>query len=272
MPDSTLVVLGAGPGMGRAVARRFGSEGFRVALVARNPERLDAIRAELAGEGIDAAGFPADLADPSVVPDLVRAITDRFGPIDVVHHAPSGPDWLRLRVHVLEAGPQSFDAPLDLLVRTPAAVVRAVLPGMTERGHGAILSGLAISAGQPYPELGNISAAGAAARSYLQSLHAALEGTGVFAGLVQVGGLVADSLAAELFATMRPGEPLPPAIDPADLAAAVWELYARRDRFEQIVTPRTSPEPGQDPDAPARARPYSANAEKAALGSQGIPG
>jgi NAD(P)-dependent dehydrogenase (short-subunit alcohol dehydrogenase family) len=50
----TIAVFGVGPGMGRSVARRFGREGFQVALVARNQTRLDAFTAELAAEGITA--------------------------------------------------------------------------------------------------------------------------------------------------------------------------------------------------------------------------
>jgi len=53
MPDATIVVLGAGPGMGRAVAHRFGTAGFRVALVARCSSRLDVLRAEVVRDGID---------------------------------------------------------------------------------------------------------------------------------------------------------------------------------------------------------------------------
>lgn len=55
----TIAVFGVGPGMGRAVARRFGREGFQVALVARNQTRLDAFTAELAADGITPPGSPA---------------------------------------------------------------------------------------------------------------------------------------------------------------------------------------------------------------------
>ncbi|MEO3804999.1 SDR family NAD(P)-dependent oxidoreductase [Nonomuraea sp. B1E8] len=50
------------PGLGVSVARRFGREGFRLALVARRKDRLDAPVEQLAGEGIEAAAFTADLA------------------------------------------------------------------------------------------------------------------------------------------------------------------------------------------------------------------
>jgi NAD(P)-dependent dehydrogenase (short-subunit alcohol dehydrogenase family) len=61
--SKTIAVFGVGPGMGRSVARRFGQEGFEVALVARNQTRLDAFTRELAADGIETAGFAGDLAD-----------------------------------------------------------------------------------------------------------------------------------------------------------------------------------------------------------------
>ena len=148
--SKTIAVFGAGPGMGRSVARRFGREGFRVALVARNQARLAAFTAELAGDGIEAAGFTADFADRDALPGVVEAITARFGPVDVLEYAPSGLDWLTRQVPVREADAASFEFPLDLLLRTPATLVRQLLPGMLERGrrrgtfrpagHAALLS------------------------------------------------------------------------------------------------------------------------------------
>src|SRR5260370_3279820 len=71
----TIAVFGAGPGMGRSVARRFGREGFQVALVARNQARLDAYTGELAADGITAAGFAGDLADPDALPGIIQPLT-----------------------------------------------------------------------------------------------------------------------------------------------------------------------------------------------------
>src|SRR3954449_5253317 len=84
----TVVVFGAGTGLGAAVARRFGREGYRVALVARTRSRVDALVASLAGEGIEAAAFTADLAETSEMPAVIRRIRERFGRIDVVEYAP----------------------------------------------------------------------------------------------------------------------------------------------------------------------------------------
>jgi hypothetical protein len=80
-----------------------------------------------------------------------------------------------------------------------------------------------------------------AARAYLHNLHADLAGTGVYAGLVQVAGLVGDSDAAKF--VMENWDPaiLQEPLNPADLAEALWDLYLKRDRFEEVVgLPRES--------------------------------
>jgi NAD(P)-dependent dehydrogenase (short-subunit alcohol dehydrogenase family) len=232
--SKTIAVFGAGPGMGRSVARRFGREGFRVALVARNQSRLDKFTGELAAGGIEAAGFAADFADRDKLPGVVEAITARFGPVDVLEYAPSGLDWLSRQVPVRDADAASFEFPLDLLLRTPATLVRLLLPGMLERGDGAVLFGLGVT-GMPVPQVGNVTTVAAAARAYLYNLYADLAGTGVCAGLVQVGRLVGDSDAAKFVAENWDPALLPDPLDPADLAEALWDLYLKRDRFEEVV-------------------------------------
>jgi NADP-dependent 3-hydroxy acid dehydrogenase YdfG len=232
----TIAVFGAGPGLGRSIARRFGREGFRVALVARTQTRLDTFAKELGGQGIEAVGFAADLAESRVLPSVVEAITARFGAVDVLHYAPAGVDWLlSSQTDVRQAGSQSFELPLNLLLRTPADLVQQVLPGMIERDEGAVLFALAVSASTPYPPMGNIATAAAAGRAYLENLHAGLAGTGVYAGLLQVGGMVGDSDAAQYAKQNWEPSRLPNPLDPAALADVVWDLYAKRDRFEEIV-------------------------------------
>lgn len=86
----TIAIFGAGPGLGlgASVARRFAGEGFHIALIARNKDHLNALVDQLAAEGIEAAGFTADLAAPDEIPALITAIRDRFGRIDVIEYGP----------------------------------------------------------------------------------------------------------------------------------------------------------------------------------------
>jgi len=90
--SKVIAVFGAGTGLGVSLARRFGREGFRVALVGRRKDRLDALVGQLAGEGIEAAAFPGDLSRPATAPALVDAVRERFGRIDVVEYGPVGGD------------------------------------------------------------------------------------------------------------------------------------------------------------------------------------
>ena len=62
---TTIAIVGAGPGLGAAVARRFGAEGFSIGLISRSQERADGLAAQLVGEGLQAQGFAADVRDPA---------------------------------------------------------------------------------------------------------------------------------------------------------------------------------------------------------------
>lgn len=233
--SKTIAVFGAGPGFGRSAAHRFGREGFRIALVARTRDKLDRLVAELSGQGIEAAGFAADLSDRTRLRPVLERIGERFGNIDVVHYAPAGPEWMSHQVDIRAAEPNSFEFGLNMLLRTPAELIGLTLPAMLERGDGAVLFGLAGPHDATFPQVGNVVVAVAAARAYLRNLHASLDGTGVYAGLVQVAGMVGGSESAEYAATQWDPALLPEPLDPAILADAAWDLYATRDRFEAIV-------------------------------------
>ncbi|MEU3612240.1 SDR family NAD(P)-dependent oxidoreductase [Streptomyces sp. NPDC006872] len=251
--SKVIAVFGAGTGLGVSVARRFGREGFRVALVARRKDRLDALVAQLAEENIEAAPFPADLSDPTAVPALVGAIRDRFGRIDVVEYAPIGGDQAFTPAAELDAA--TLEPLSRLFLFTPVEVFHAVLPEMVERGDGAVLMGTGYSAVQPMPHASGLGPVMAAARNYLYSLNAELADTGVYAGTLSVAALIARSAAAEAVEaqtgapvgtepiTMPNGFELPVA-DPDDLAEAYWDLYTKRDRVEQIHPEPVAPQAG----------------------------
>ncbi|MCM4082278.1 SDR family NAD(P)-dependent oxidoreductase [Paractinoplanes hotanensis] len=234
--SKTVVVFGAGTGLGSAVARRFGREGYRVALVARNRERLDRLAAVLSAEGIEAEGFPADLTRTADVPELIARIRDRFGRIDVIEYAPITTEGFTPAAELDAAGMRRH---LDLFLLTPIEIVRAVLPELLERGDGAILLGQGVSATHPMPGLSGLGPAMAAARNYLQSLHSEVEDRGVYVGAVHVAAMVLGSAG---HTAMTDGELASgidvsqiPQIDPADIAEALWDIYAKRDRFEVQV-------------------------------------
>ena len=85
---STIAIVGAGPGVGSAVARRFGREGFAVALISRTQAHLDALAAELSADGITVQGFPADVRDRDALELAIDAATTTLGPIEVLQYSP----------------------------------------------------------------------------------------------------------------------------------------------------------------------------------------
>ncbi|GAA1270071.1 SDR family NAD(P)-dependent oxidoreductase [Saccharothrix xinjiangensis] len=192
MTSKTIAVFGAGAGLGTSIAKRFGREGYRVALVARRHDPLRALRAELLATGIEAEAFPADLSDPTRAPELVATIRKHFGRIDVLHYAPApSKDF----TPAAELDADTLRGLLDLFLLTPVELVRAVLPEMLERGDGAILVGQGTSAAHGHPGMSGIGPAMAAMRNYVQSLHAELATRGVYAGMLTVAAMVDRSAA-----------------------------------------------------------------------------
>ncbi|GAA1087005.1 MULTISPECIES: SDR family NAD(P)-dependent oxidoreductase [Streptomyces violaceusniger group] len=240
--SKVIAVLGAGTGLGVSVARRFGREGFRVALVARRKDRLDTLVEVLAGEGIEAVAFSADLSKPAEVPALVEAIRDRFGRIDVVAYGPISGDQGFTPAAKLDAATLQGLSPL--LLFTPVEVVRAVLPEWTERGEGAFLLAQGYSAAQPMPHLSGLGPVMSATRNYLYSLNAELADTGIYVGALTIASLIARSevSAAAQAAFESADGPHFPVVDPDDLAEHYWNMYTKRDRVEQFHPESLTPQ------------------------------
>jgi NAD(P)-dependent dehydrogenase (short-subunit alcohol dehydrogenase family) len=226
----TIAIFGAGPGLGASVARRFAGEGFRVALIARNKERLDALVEQLTAEGIDVAGFTADLDAPEEIPALVTAIRDRFGRIDVIEYGPIPSAGF---TPAAELTPAAIAAGIPLLVLTPLAIVQTVLPEWTKRGDGAFLMTTGATAVHPMPHLSGPGPLMAAARNWLYSLHGELAPAGIYAGTLSIAAFITGS-EAERSAAADPHMAAFPRVDPADLAAIYWDMYTDRDRVEHL--------------------------------------
>ena len=116
---TTLAIIGAGKGLGAAVARRFGQEGFAVGLISRHQGRLDALAAELEQDGVQAKGFTADVRDPASIAAALEQVTETLGPIEVLQYSPlPQKDFMR---PVLETTPEDLGPRrvLDLRSRSP---------------------------------------------------------------------------------------------------------------------------------------------------------
>ncbi|MGA9869898.1 MAG: SDR family oxidoreductase [Rhodococcus sp. (in: high G+C Gram-positive bacteria)] len=187
-PDRTAVVTGASSGIGEAIARELVGRGHGVTLVARRAEKLTALAEELTARGVRAEVLPADLAKRSDRAELLGRI-EALGLI---------PDVLVNNAGLSTLGPVASSDPeaemnmIEVDVVAVADLCSRFLPGMTERGRGAVLNVASTAAFQPLPGQAGYGAGKAFVLSYTQSLAGELSGTGVSAtalcpGPVQTG-------------------------------------------------------------------------------------
>jgi len=176
----TLVVVGAGPGVGAAVARRFASEGYAVGLVARNAGRLAALASEVATLGVPVGTATADATEPDQVRGALASLARELGEPTALCFSPL-PDVGRIRP-VMETTAEDLLASLRLNVAGAAAAVEAVLPAMRAAGAGSLLFTTGSAALYPSPDRAASAVTTTAATTYVGLLREALAGTGVRVG------------------------------------------------------------------------------------------
>ena len=135
MNGKTAAILGVGPGLGSAVARRFAREGFAVALMARREEGVSGVREEIESAGGTALPVATDATDPaSVAAAFDRVRTELGDPEVLVYNA--GAFQMG---GILELTPEKFDECFRANCAGAFYAARHVLPGMVEGGRGTIL-------------------------------------------------------------------------------------------------------------------------------------
>jgi NAD(P)-dependent dehydrogenase (short-subunit alcohol dehydrogenase family) len=125
----TALIVGAGPGISAAVARRFQQAGLKIALAARNTEKLASLAAETG-----AATFATDASDPASVARLFDAVDAQLGAPDVVIYNASG----RVRGPLAELDPEAVRNALDVSAFGGFLVAQQAAKRMIPKAHGAI--------------------------------------------------------------------------------------------------------------------------------------
>ena len=215
-----IAIIGAGPGLGAAVARRFGREGFAVALVSRNRSKLDAMAAELKASGVTAVGYTADVRVPAQLEEALERAAAELGPITALQYSPlPSRDYLK---PVLDLTPELALEALQFSALGLVHAARAVLPVMRAARDGSIIlinGGTSVKARAGFA---GTSVAFPAESAYGEMLHDALEGEGVrVSQLVIPGGI--------------PQLDLPNGID--DVAERIWDLHTTAGPFRTMLIP-----------------------------------
>ena len=208
------IVIGAGPGIGTSLARRFAREGLAVGVLARSPATVGAALAALAGLGTETAGVSADVTDEPALRAALDEVVDRLGvPEVLVYNA--------ALIQSDALGELSAQQHLDAWAVNVVGAITAVAhlgPAMARAGRGTIL--LTGGMPEPLPDVTSLSLGKAGVRALAELTARAYEPSGVHVATVTVAGAVA------------PGS----AFDPDEIAEQYWRLHAQpRGAWEREV-------------------------------------
>jgi short-subunit dehydrogenase len=202
--DSTALVTGASAGIGREFARALAARGYGVTLVARRAERLEQLADELrAAHGVRVEAIPTDLSDRNAIDELVAEIGRRGLAVEVlVNNAGFG--------IYTPFGAAGLERELEQLAVLTAAVVQLeglLLPGMIERGRGAIINLSSTAGFQALPGNGTYAACKAFVLLHSEALHAEVKPHGVSVTAICPGPVRTEfqEVSGPLFAERLPG-------------------------------------------------------------------
>jgi NADP-dependent 3-hydroxy acid dehydrogenase YdfG len=213
----SLVIVGAGPNLGLAVARRFGREGFSVGLVSRTQAKLDDLAAQLEAERITAAGAAADIRDAQALAEAIEGLARRLGPVEVLEYSPlPAREFMK---PILETTVEDVRGPLEFSVLGAVAAARTVLGPMRAAGRGTILFTTGGAAINPYPLRAGVGISFAGEVAYARMLHDELADQGIHVAHTAIGGQIAPGGDHE----------------PAEIADLLWSQHAERGPFQTRV-------------------------------------
>ena len=210
----TIVVVGAGKGLGNGVAEKFGSNDFRVILMARSEEHLKAYAADFEDKGIEVHTQAADVADINAFSEKFREVMKAYGTPDVLFYN-VGITVADEKVNI------SAQTLVDRYMVDVAGAYNCIKLMDTEEfaaKNGAILvtgGGLAL---QPYAGYLPLSMDKAALRAMVLALSPVLKEKGIYLGTVQVTGTIGSS---DFYA-------------PKTIAEEFWKLYTEQDVSEIV--------------------------------------
>ena len=210
----SIVIVGAGPNLGLAIARRFGREGFAVGLVSRTQAKLDDLASQLESEGVTAAGAAADIRDSDALTSAIRSLAERLGEVEVLEYSPlPAPEFMK---PILETTVDDVRGPIEFSILGAVAATQAVVGPMRDAGRVTILFTTGGAAINPYPLRAGVGISFAGEVAYARMLHDELADSGVHVAHTAIGGRIAPGMDHE----------------PGDVADVLWSHHAERGAFQ----------------------------------------
>jgi NAD(P)-dependent dehydrogenase (short-subunit alcohol dehydrogenase family) len=216
MADRAALITGGSGGIGLAVARALGTDGYGITVSARRPEKLEAAAQELRDTGLDVNSVPANMAHEEEIKTLAESHRERFGRLDVlINNAGLG-----IGSPVADTATKKLDLQLDVNLRGVYLMARECIPMLKEAGaeHGkALIANTASYAGKHGQGwLAAYSATKFGVVGLSQALHKELSGDGI-----QVTALCPGFVATAMTDWIEEQVPKSEMIQPQDIAEAI---------------------------------------------------
>ena len=210
----SIVIVGAGPNLGLAIARRFGSEGLPVGLISRDQGKLDGLVVQLEKDGIQASGEAADIRDADALARAIGALADRLGAVEVLEYSPlPAREFMQ---PILETTAEDIRGPLEFSIVGAVAAVQAVLGPMREAGRGTILFTTGTAFITLNPDRAGVGVSFSGEVAYARMLHDVLAAENIHVAHTAINGRIA------------PGEQF----EPTDIADLLWKHHTERGEFQ----------------------------------------
>lgn len=223
MANRSAVVLGVGPsrGLGAAIARRFAREGFRVTIMGRSKEKLDAALADLRAAGADAEAVVGDVTDEAAVRRVVADADRADAPLEAAIFNAGG-NWPR--------GFRDMDAEfLESMWRVNTLAgfffAKAALDAMLPRGRGVILFTGASGSLRGKAMFGGFAQAKAALRALAQSAAREFGPQGIHVAHVVVDGAIDGDRINSFLPHLKEERGADGLLDPDGIAENYWTLF-----------------------------------------------
>jgi NAD(P)-dependent dehydrogenase (short-subunit alcohol dehydrogenase family) len=212
-------VLGVGPGLGAALARRLAREGFAVALMARREESVAGVREEIEGNGGTALPVTADATDPESIASAFERVRDQLGNPEIfVYNA--GAFQMG---GVLEISPDTFDRCFKTNCAGAFYAAQQVLPAMLEAGRGTILLTGATASLRGSARFSALAVGKFALRALAQSMAREFGPQGIHVAHVVIDGQIDTPRVRE----MSPDREEHTMLSPEAIAETYWRLHAQ---------------------------------------------